>query len=74
MGAGPFYFVDQHSLLQFLLAYGNYKRMGAQPNEVALEAKAAETLGVEIIPGTEVMTDVGDIHFTHAGGSANGSV
>lgn len=48
--------------------------MDSHKNEEVLEVRAAETLGVEIIPGTEVMTDVGDIHFTHAGGSANGSV
>lgn len=35
---------------------------------------AAEQLDVEIVPGTEVMKDVGDVHFTHAGGANKGSV
>ncbi|KAK5128952.1 hypothetical protein LTR85_000285 [Meristemomyces frigidus] len=39
-----------------------------------LDQKAAEQLNVEIIPGTEVMKDVGDVHFAHAGGADNGSV
>lgn len=40
----------------------------------AQDQKAAEQLNVEIIPGTEVMKDVGDVHFAHAGGSERGSV
>lgn len=40
----------------------------------ALDQKAAAQLDVEIIPGTEVMKDVGDVHFAHAGGRENGSV
>ncbi|EMC92306.1 hypothetical protein BAUCODRAFT_38342 [Baudoinia panamericana UAMH 10762] len=40
----------------------------------ALDRRAAAELNVEIIPGTEVMTDVGDVHFAHAGGSEKGSV
>lgn len=39
-----------------------------------LDRRAAAQLQVEIIPGTEIMTDVGDVHFAHAGGSAKGSV
>jgi predicted metal-dependent phosphoesterase TrpH len=40
--------------------------------DVAIEQQAAEQLHVEIIPGTEVMTDVGNSHLAKAGG--NGSV
>ena len=32
----------------------------------ALDKRAAAQLDVEIIPGTEVMKDVGDVHFAHA--------
>jgi len=40
-----------------------------------IDHMAAEQLNVDnIIPGTEVMRDVGDVHFAHAGGAANGSV
>ncbi|CAK3809951.1 Protein HOL1 [Lecanosticta acicola] len=39
-----------------------------------LDQRIAEQIeDVEIIPGTEVMKDVGDVHFAHAGG-ANSSV
>jgi hypothetical protein len=38
----------------------------------AIPQRAAERLYVEIIPGTEVMTDVGNSHLAKAGG--NGSV
>lgn len=38
------------------------------------ELRAAEQLDVEILPGTEVMKDVGDVHFAHAKGSDKGSV
>jgi len=41
-------------------------------SNVAVEQQAAEQLHVEIIPGTEVMTDVGSSHLAKAGG--NGSV
>ena len=41
----------------------------APRNEDILERQAAEALHIEIIPGTEVMRDVEDIHFTHAKGS-----
>jgi hypothetical protein len=37
-----------------------------------VERQAAEQLHVEIIPGTEVMTDIGGFHLAKAGG--NGSV
>lgn len=40
----------------------------------ALDQRAAAELDVEIIPGTEIMTDVGDVHFAHAGGKGDGSV
>jgi hypothetical protein len=40
--------------------------------DVAIERQAAEQLHVDIIPGTEVMTDVGNSHLAKAGG--NGSV
>lgn len=43
-------------------------------NGETLDQKAAEQLNVEIIPGTEVMKDVGDVHFAHAGGAESGSV
>lgn len=35
----------------------------------ARDARAAEALHVEILPGTEVMRDIDDVHFTHARGS-----
>ena len=38
-----------------------------------LDQRVAEQVHVELIPGTEVMKDVGDVHFAHAGG-ANSSV
>lgn len=38
------------------------------------ETRAAEQLDVEILPGTEVMKDVGDVHFAHANGADKGSV
>ena len=31
-----------------------------------LQKSAAELLQVELIPGTQVMKDVGDVHFAHA--------
>lgn len=40
----------------------------------ALDERAAAQLEVEIIPGTEVMKDVGDVRFAHAGGKEQGSV
>ena len=40
----------------------------------SVDQRAAQQLDVEVIPGTEVMRDVGDVHFAHAGGSGNGSV
>lgn len=40
----------------------------------AVEQQVAAEHNVDIIPGTEVMTDVGDAHFAKAGGKANGSV
>ncbi|KAK3686733.1 hypothetical protein LTR37_019525 [Vermiconidia calcicola] len=40
----------------------------------ALEQHAAAQLEVEIIPGTEVMRDVNNIHFAHAGCSEKGSI
>ena len=46
--------------------------MASRPE--ALDQKAAEQLNVDLIPGTEIMSDVGDVHFAHAGGAANGSV
>lgn len=39
-----------------------------------LDQRAAAELHVEIIPGTAIMTDVGNLQFAHAGGSAKGSV
>jgi predicted metal-dependent phosphoesterase TrpH len=38
----------------------------------AIPQRAADELHVEIIPGTEVMTDIGNSHLAKAGG--NGSV
>jgi len=38
-------------------------------DEYALEQQAAAALHVQIIPGTEIMRDVENIHFTHAQGS-----
>ena len=43
--------------------------MAPRPDEDVLERQAAEALHVDIFPGTEVMRDVGDIHFTHSEGS-----
>ena len=43
-------------------------------SQEALDVKAAEQFNVEIIPGTEVMKDVGDVHFAHTGGASTGSV
>lgn len=43
--------------------------MAEQVTHDASDQRAAEALHVEIIPGTEVMRDVGDVHFTHARGS-----
>lgn len=43
-------------------------------NGETLDQKAADQLNAEIIPGTEVMKDVGDVHFAHAGGAESGSV
>lgn len=40
----------------------------------ALDQKAAAELNAELIPGTEVMRDTGDVHFAHAGGSQQNSV
>jgi len=39
-----------------------------------MDQKAAVELDVEIIPGTEVMRDIGDVHFAHAGGANNAPV
>lgn len=39
-----------------------------------LGQQAAEQLNVEIVPGTEVMKDVGQVKFAHAGGASHGSV
>jgi hypothetical protein len=44
-------------------------KMTAHQNEYILEREAAEALHVEILLGTDVMRDVGAIHFTHAAGS-----
>lgn len=41
-------------------------------SKTAVQEQAAEQLNVDIIPGTEVMTDIGNTHFAKAGG--NGSV
>lgn len=38
-----------------------------------LEQRAAEQLNVDIVPGTEVMTNLGEAHYATAGG-VNGSV
>jgi hypothetical protein len=35
----------------------------------ASELRAAALLHVDIVPGTEIMRDVGDVHFTHAYGN-----
>ncbi len=40
-------------------------------SEEAIQQQAAEQLNVEIIPGTEVMTDVGNSHFAKAGGTGS---
>lgn len=34
-----------------------------------LEQQAAAALHVELLPGTEIMREVGNAHFTHARGS-----
>ncbi|KAK3670972.1 hypothetical protein LTR78_009088 [Recurvomyces mirabilis] len=38
------------------------------------EKHSAVAHDVEIIPGTEIMADVGGVHYAHAGGSQSGSV
>jgi hypothetical protein len=43
-----------------------------RPVDTALPKRAADQQPVEIIPGTEVMTDIGNSHLAKAGG--NGSV
>lgn len=43
----------------------------ASVDEDVLEQQAADYLHVELIPGTEIMRDTGDIHFTHARGAAD---
>ena len=47
--------------------------MALQAGHDALDQRAAAALHVDIIPGTEVMRDVEDVHFTHARG-ADGAV
>jgi hypothetical protein len=37
----------------------------ARMDEAILEQRAATELHVDILPGTDVMRDVDDIHFTH---------
>lgn len=44
----------------------------AMSSDTAVQQRAADELHVEIIPGTEVMTDIGNSHLAKAGG--NGSV
>jgi hypothetical protein len=39
--------------------------------DVAVEQQAAEQLHVEIIPGTEVMKDIGSFYLAKAGGSGS---
>ena len=39
--------------------------MPASPDEAALEERAAREMHVELFPGTDVMRDVDDIHFSH---------
>lgn len=41
-------------------------------SKTVVQQQAAEQLNVDIIPGTEVMTDIGNSHLAKAGG--NGSV
>jgi hypothetical protein len=43
-----------------------------RPADIAVPQRVAEQPYVEIIPGTEVMTDIGNSHLEKAGG--NGSV
>jgi hypothetical protein len=38
-------------------------------DEAALERAAADALHVDLVPGTEIMRDVEDIHFSHLQGS-----
>lgn len=42
--------------------------MAAHRNPSLVEQEAFAALHVEIIPGTELMRDVGELHFTHAAG------
>jgi len=42
-------------------------------SEIGEQQVAAEH-NVDIVPGTEVMTDIGSAHFAKAGGKANGAV
>jgi len=39
-----------------------------------VEQQLAAQHNVDIIPGTEVMSDMGGAHFAKAGGKANGAV
>ncbi|KAK5149521.1 hypothetical protein LTR04_007027 [Oleoguttula sp. CCFEE 6159] len=43
--------------------------MSTPENDADLKRQAADTLHVEMIPGTEIMRDVDNIHFSHAKGS-----
>jgi hypothetical protein len=48
--------------------------MSHSRNEDALEHQAANTLNIEMIPGTDVMRDMEGYHFTHAAGERDAPV
>lgn len=47
--------------------------MASNPARLS-QLRAAEQLNVEVLPGTEVMKDVNDVHFAHSHGADSGSV
>lgn len=57
----------QHTLSRAL-----YTRESIMAAKTGVQQQAAEQLNVDLIPGTEVMTDIGNSHLAKAGG--NGSV
>ena len=59
---------NQHWKSQLKPLVGNMSEKDTMParlDEAALEKQAAIELHVDICPGTEVMRDVDDIHFSH---------
>jgi predicted metal-dependent phosphoesterase TrpH len=65
-----YHLFDEHRLPFFVPSLTSTPKQAA--TDAVVERQAAEQLHVEIIPGTEVMTDIGGFHLAKAGG--NGSV